>query len=96
MLKATDLDLARAIEIIGSTPVVSPATKNAAAGMLSGNFTPMFPVELVEKDFGYVNATAATHGGLVPMADAARAVMQMAMMQGHGSENLTAVVRLYL
>jgi 3-hydroxyisobutyrate dehydrogenase-like beta-hydroxyacid dehydrogenase len=96
MLKATDLDLARAIGIIGSTPVVSPAMKNAAAGMLSGNFTPMFPVELVEKDFGYVNATAATHGRLVPMADAARAVMQMAMAQGHGSENLTAVVRLYL
>ncbi len=92
MLSANGADVAKAVEIIGATPVASPAAKAAAASMLAGAFAPMFPVELVEKDFGYMHAAG---GEAVPMADAARAVMQSAMAAGYGNDNLTGVVRLY-
>lgn len=92
LLEAQGVDLARAFEIIGATPVMSPAAKGAASSMLTGAFAPMFPVELVEKDFGYVRAAG---GDAVPMADAARSVMQAAMAAGYGGDNLTGVVRLY-
>uniref|UniRef100_UPI003564E9DF NAD(P)-dependent oxidoreductase n=1 Tax=Hydrogenophaga sp. TaxID=1904254 RepID=UPI003564E9DF len=38
---------ARLLEILGATPVLSTAAKGAGAGMLSGQFAPMFPLELV-------------------------------------------------
>lgn len=95
-LKNCGLDHARAFEIIAATPVCSPAAKAAGAAMLSGNFAPMFPVELVEKDFGYVAETAAENHSETPMANAARRVLNRAIEKGYGEDNLTSVVKLYL
>jgi 3-hydroxyisobutyrate dehydrogenase len=94
LLAANGVDRAKAVEIIGATPVASPAAKGAAASMLAAIYQPMFPVELVEKDFGYIHAAGAAGAG-VPMADAARAVMQAAMARGLGEQNLTSLAELY-
>ncbi len=88
-LAAADIDLAVAIEAIGSLPVCSPAAKVAAGAMLAGSFQPQFPVDLVEKDLGYA-AGAAT-----PLITAARAVFADAAGRGWGGLNLTAVAQLY-
>lgn len=95
VLKAQKMDLPRAVEIMSATPVMSMAAKGAAASMLSGNFPAMFPVELVEKDFGYVNDAATSVGQTVPMADEVRSIMQKAIEAGLGEQNLTSIVRLY-
>ncbi|MFX8565876.1 NAD-binding protein, partial [Acinetobacter baumannii] len=50
LAKKIGLAAAKAVEILGATPVCSPAAKLAAGAMLAGNFAPMFPIELVEKD----------------------------------------------
>jgi 3-hydroxyisobutyrate dehydrogenase len=91
LLRATGVDPARGAEILGATPVASPAAKAAMAGMLAGAFQPMFPLDLAEKDLGYAQAAAAD----LPMVGAARLVMQQAISQGFGDLNLTAVARLY-
>lgn len=91
LLKANGVDPARAIETIGATPVASEAAKGAAASMLVGSFAPMFPVELVEKDFGYIEAAAPA----MPVSKATRQVMKNAIATGLGGDNLTGVVRLY-
>lgn len=95
-LKNCGLDVDRAFEIITATPVCSPAAKAAGAAMLSGNFAPMFPVELVEKDFGYVAETAVQNQSETPMANAAHRILNEAIDEGYGEENLTSVVKLYL
>lgn len=95
ILKAQKMDLPRAVEIMSATPVMSMAAKGAAASMLSGNFPAMFPVELVEKDFGYVHQAASEVGQAVPMADKVRTIMQTAIEKGLGDQNLTSIVRLY-
>lgn len=46
LMKGCGLDEAKAIEILTSTPVCSPAAKGAAAGMLARNFSSLFPIEL--------------------------------------------------
>jgi 3-hydroxyisobutyrate dehydrogenase len=92
LLAANGVNGAKAAEIIGATPVASPAANAAVASMLAGAFAPMFPVELVEKDFAYVQAATPTG---TPMSDAARGVMQRAMAAGLGNQNLTGIVRLY-
>jgi len=91
LLETNRVDLARAVEVIAATPVVGPAAKAAAASMLAGSFAPMFPVELVEKDFNYIEAAAPA----MPLSKAARQVMTNAMAAGLGHDNLTGVVRLY-
>lgn len=95
LLGRAGLDLPRAIDILTATPVCSPAAKGAVASMLSGAFAPMFPVDLVEKDFGYTLSTAEAAGAAMPLADTTRAVFAQAIRQGLGPDNLTGVVRLY-
>lgn len=89
------LDPARAVDILAATPVCSPAAKAAAASMLAGAFAPLFPVELAEKDFGYVLAAAAAAGTAMPVAETARAVLAAAIARGFGPDHLTGIVRLY-
>jgi 3-hydroxyisobutyrate dehydrogenase len=92
LLVQAGADPARAIEIIGSTPAASPSAKGAAAMMLAPPVTPLFTVDLVEKDFGYIAAAA---GKGAPVAAAARAAMQAASARGLGGANLTSLVELY-
>lgn len=95
LVEALGLDPAPAWDIVGSTPVASPAANGAAAAMLASAFAPLFPVELVEKDLRYVQDTAAAAGARTPMTTAARAIMAQAIAAGFGAENLTGIVRLY-
>jgi 3-hydroxyisobutyrate dehydrogenase len=95
MARANGIDITRLTEIIGATPVCSPAAKAAIVSMLGGNFAPMFPVELVEKDLGYAKQAATSSGTTLPVSEAARSVMAAAIAQGYGNEHLTGVIRLY-
>lgn len=92
LLRQASPDAARLIELLGATPVCSPAAKGAAASMLASGFAPMFPVELVEKDLGYFEAAA---GFAAPVAQATRGQYQAAMAAGLGQQHLTAVAKLF-
>lgn len=93
LLRANGVNDAAALEIIAVTPVCSPAAKAAAGAMLAQNFAPLFPVALVEKDFGYLLAAAG--GCALPVASATRGVMAQAIAQGMGEDNITGIARLY-
>ncbi len=95
LLGKSGVDAAHAAKIIAATPVCSPAANAAMASMLSDTFPAMFPVELAEKDFGYVATCAEQHTAHMPIAAATRKVLAQAIAQSLGSENLTGIVRLY-
>lgn len=95
LIRRCGLDVAKAIEIIAATPVCSPAVKAAANAMLTGNFAPMFPLELVAKDFSYALDMAITNDAQAPLTQAAARVFAMAIAQGYGTDNITGVVQLY-
>ena len=92
---AQGLDLARIAAIIGETPVASPALKGAMSGMLSGAFAPMFPIDLVAKDFALACDVSQRSGARTPMTDTAGTVFDEALAAGMGDENLTAVTKIY-
>ncbi|MBC8121476.1 MAG: NAD(P)-dependent oxidoreductase, partial [Gemmatimonadaceae bacterium] len=96
LMQCNGIDGARALEIVSSTPVCSPAARAAASAMLTRNFAPMFPIELVEKDLGYVLDAAEVSGARVPVTQAARHVYAEAIEQGHGADQMTGVSQLYL
>jgi 3-hydroxyisobutyrate dehydrogenase len=93
-LRKSGADVDRAIKAISSTAAWSPAATYLSGTMLTGNFAPQFPVELIEKDFGYAVAAAGSPDA-APTIAAARRVFQRAIDSGFGADNMTGVVRLF-
>jgi 3-hydroxyisobutyrate dehydrogenase len=90
------MDAGKALEILATTPVLSPAARIASQAMIAQNFAPMFPVALVEKDLGYTLALATEVSTKLPLTHSTHAVLHRAIAQGFGEQNLTAMARLYV
>lgn len=94
LLKRGGTDVGIAMKAIAGTPVWPPVANYLAGTMLQGDFRPQFPVELIEKDFGYAVAAAGSETS-TPMLAAARSVFRKGIENGIGGDNMTAVVRLF-
>ncbi|WP_305074439.1 NAD(P)-dependent oxidoreductase [Propionivibrio sp.] len=94
MLRRCGTDVVKAVQAIAETPVWSPVDNVIAGSMLRSDFQPQFPVELIEKDFGYA-LTAAGSDAAAPTLAAARAVFRQGIAHGLGGDNMTAVARLF-
>lgn len=94
-LGRSDIALDKAAAILGALPVTSPAAKGAAGLMLAAADAPLFPVDLVEKDFGYTLAAARAHHLDLPVTTAVRTLFADAKAEGLGEANLTAVWRMF-
>lgn len=96
MLTKNGITSAKAIECLGELPVISPAAKVAGNLILTQNHAPLFPIELVEKDFRYVIQTAQAVEALIPTSTAVRDVYQTAIANGYRSDNITGVAQLFM
>lgn len=94
-LEASGLDVEKTIGLLGDTPVMSAAAKGAAGLMLAGNYAPMFPIDLVAKDFRYAVAAGSAAGAEMPVTRSTGDVFGSAAERGHGSDNIAGVVQLY-
>ena len=91
-MRQLGLNPADAFSQLGETPVMSQAGKGAVELILAGRHDPLFPVELVAKDFSYAVGDKASE---MPVSAASAAVFDRAGELGLGNSNLTAVARLY-
>ena len=94
MLQRGGAEVDVALKAIAATPVWAPVANYLAATMQQNDFRPQFPVELIEKDFGYAMAAAGSETS-APILSAARSVFQEGIKRGLGGDNMTAVIRLY-
>jgi 3-hydroxyisobutyrate dehydrogenase len=94
LLKRSDADVARVLEVVATTPAWSAVAGRVSGLMLAGNFTPQFPIELIEKDFGYTLQMAGSDSS-APTIAAARGVFRTAIDRGYGQDNMTGVVKLF-
>jgi 3-hydroxyisobutyrate dehydrogenase-like beta-hydroxyacid dehydrogenase len=95
MVQKAGVDRDRAIEVVGAMSITSPAVKWVAGLMAARAFEPLFPIDLVEKDFGYIVAAAERAGAEVPTAAAVRAVYARARDAGHGADNISGVIQVF-
>ena len=95
LLESSEVDVHHAIEILKTIPVCSPAAGVASSAMLAGKFSPMFPIELVQKDFSYTVKCATENELAIPITQAATSVFQRAIEKGFGGDNITGVAQLY-
>jgi 3-hydroxyisobutyrate dehydrogenase len=89
------VDPARAIEAVGATPVASPALQAAAGAMLADAVAPLFPIDLVVKDLGLIEAAAGAVGAPIPVASATTGAFRAAAAAGLAELNVTAIARRY-
>lgn len=95
MLQKSGIATTQAVEVLGAMPITSPALRGVGGLIAARKFAPMFPIELVEKDFHYVEHTVKELGGTAPTVTAVRAVFQDAKTRGLGDENIVAVAKLF-
>lgn len=96
LLEKGGIGRAQAMAALGDMPVTSPALKGVGGLIAAGQFAPLFPIDLVEKDFGYVLAAAEAAGVECPTAAAVRDVYTRAQRDGWGDENIAAVAKVFL
>lgn len=89
------IDPAKAVNVLGETPICSPAAKGAAAAMLANAFAPAFPIELVAKDFGLIARSSASVNAATPLSKATQKLYEMAVAKGLGRDNITGIIQLY-
>ncbi|NWD74017.1 NAD(P)-dependent oxidoreductase [Pseudomonas gingeri] len=94
LLKRSGADVPKVLQAMAKTSVWAPVMAYLSNTMLTENFAPQFPVELIEKDFSYTlkEAGAITNA---PTIAAAHDVFLSAIAQGMGAENMTSVVKLF-
>jgi 3-hydroxyisobutyrate dehydrogenase len=92
LLRNSNGDLAAMIEVIASLPVTSLAAKGALALMRAKSDAPLFPIDLVEKDFAYA---LDQPGAVLPMTKAGHEIFVKAKSKGLAALNITAIARLY-
>ncbi len=83
-----------AVDLLGRTPVASPALRGAAAAIVAQRFEPQFPIELVRKDLDYFVGQATATGAVVPTASAIAELYGRACIAGHGGDNVVGVARM--
>jgi 3-hydroxyisobutyrate dehydrogenase-like beta-hydroxyacid dehydrogenase len=95
LLRGSGCNQAAATEILSSLPVTSLAAKGALSLMLTQADAPLFPIDLVEKDFAYTLAEADKSSVALPVTQAVHARFAKAKARGLARSNITAIARLY-
>jgi 3-hydroxyisobutyrate dehydrogenase len=92
LLRRQHCDLPTLLRAVATTPVWAPVDHYLAGSMLSGDFSPQFPVTLMAKDFAYA-LDAAGGAPHAPTLAAVRALFERGVDLGLGEENMTGVIR---
>ncbi|MDJ1008957.1 MAG: NAD(P)-dependent oxidoreductase [Paracoccaceae bacterium] len=80
------LDPETAVALLTPVPVTSPAAAFVAGQIARGAHEPLFTVDLMEKDLGYL-----LQGAILPLMAETRARFAAAAMRGHGARHITAI-----
>lgn len=95
VLDKADISKEKAVDILNELPVTSPALKGIGMLMASNNHNPLFPIELVEKDFSYMQSFAKSVGSDSVVTASALLVYQDAIDKGLKENNISGVIKLF-
>ena len=85
------LDRNRLLDVLSQTAVVAPAHVGKLERAMKGDYSPQFPLRLMNKDFGLILNLAAAVGALMPATRAACEVNAMQSEQGK-EQDFSAVI----
>ena len=83
---------ARFLDTIDGAPTGAPYAQLKGRAMVAAEYPAAFPLAMAAKDAALVRAAVAKSGGALGLADAVSALFERAVEQGHGDEDMAAVV----
>jgi 3-hydroxyisobutyrate dehydrogenase len=92
MIERSDLDRAKALEVLTGGAPGSPLVKAISLRMTAPDFTPNFLLRLLAKDLGYAIAEAEKKSLELASAKTALATFQKSIAAGQGEKDMSAVV----
>lgn len=95
LLERQGIGPSQAVPILNTLPTTSPALQIAGTLMAASNYAPMFPIELVEKDFDYALATAQALALSTPTLAVVHGLYAEARSQGYGDDNIVGIKQLF-
>ncbi|MEM1370229.1 MAG: NAD(P)-dependent oxidoreductase [Cyanobacteria bacterium P01_H01_bin.15] len=96
MLTHVGISPTQAMSCFSDLPVLSLAAKGAGNLIAAQNHAPLFPINLVSKDFLYATQLAQSLEASLPISNAVLAGYQSAIAQGYGDQNITSIAQLFL
>jgi 3-hydroxyisobutyrate dehydrogenase len=89
------LDMAQVVQALSNGSAGSPVVRAKAAQIAVQNFTPNFALHLLHKDLGYALEEAGKQNAPLPTTAIARELYRMAMGQGLGDRDFTAIAQVF-
>ena len=96
VLQKTGLSVDSTVNLLNEMPITSPALKGIGNFIASDNYTPLFPINLVEKDLRYLEQLAISKNYQLSVVTAIKQIYQEAQKAGYGRDNIAGVAQLYL
>lgn len=87
------LDRERLLEVLSKTAVVAPAHVGKLARIAVNDYTPQFPLRLMNKDFQLILKAAAEQNVSMPVTEAAYRINSDELAHSEDDEDFSAVLR---
>jgi len=95
VIRKSMADPDRIIEMLKALPVMSPLMTRLMGKMQPGDYSPNFPIELVEKDLGYFVSALAGGQQNSSYVEATRKIYAEAIDAGYGKDDITGIIQLF-
>ena len=95
MARALDLDPQLFLDAIGGGPTDTPYAQLKGGMMIGGEYPPSFPVDSVRKDLDLMALATQDRRYDATLLEALRTVYAQASEQGHGGDDMAAVVEAF-
>lgn len=95
ILQTTGISATSAVNLLKEMPITSPALKGIGNLIASKNYTPLFPIDLVEKDLRYLEKLGLSNNSQMSVITAIKQIYQEAQQSGYGDDNIAGVAQLY-
>ena len=96
VLQRAGISVESAVNLLNEMPITSPALKGIGALVASGNYAPLFPINLGEKDLRYLERLGLSNNSQMSVVTPIRQIYQEAQQAGYGDNNISGVAQLYL
>lgn len=88
-------DPEKMIGLLKALPVMSPLMSRLMDKMEPGNYSPNFPIDLVEKDLSYFVQSLASSRKERSFVEATRKIYAEAKWEGYGQDDITGIIQLF-
>lgn len=94
LLNKTEISVELAVALLNQLPITSPALVGIGKLIKDRNYAPLFPIDLVAKDFRYSKQLGQSVDAKIPVVTAIENIYREASKR-YGEDNITGVAQLF-